>query len=128
VVGAGLAAGWIGTWAHLTLGLGQEQQYRDCRRAVFRQRGPGVNVCENIDNDPASAAQSVVNRARSICADADVLEPLQFVFGIGAAAAAGVGIYFLVSALTGESPSEQALQLRPSIGPDHAYLGVAASF
>lgn len=126
---AGLAAAWIGTWAHLKFGLEEDQLFTAYREAVYMQRGEVDNVCDGIHAMPAPGEQRVVNRARAICSEAAVLEPLQFVFGIGAAAAAGVGTYFLIRALGGEeAASEQAFRLTPSLGPDHAYLGLTGSF
>ena len=64
-----------------------------------------------------------------LCSEASTLEVLQYVFGLGAAAAAGVGAYFLVQAIMGDdAASESALMIVPSVTPDSASITVRGAF
>lgn len=140
VVAAALAGGMIASWVQID-GMQSDLEYQALRTNA------GVYLASNADaprdvcaliaqGSPHRGAvlagrdTETRNRMDAICGDAPTWEALQFVFGIGAAAAAGVGAYFLVSALSGSSaaPSEQAIQLTPSFGPDHGYLGVSGRF
>jgi hypothetical protein len=144
--GVALAAGWIGSWARLDLGLQRDAgflEYRENAGSYLRDtQGMDVDI-NQIDVCSLNAQNRYLNdgsvqytefatgdRARAVCDEASTLEALQFVFGIGAAAATGVGVYFLVSALTGTpaQPATQAFRLVPSVGPNHAYLGAHLSF
>jgi hypothetical protein len=148
----GLAAAWIGSWAHVQFGLQNDPGYAQFRRdaAEFLRATQGaevdlgqVDVCalqaENgsLFQDPTPAFPmgrqfaSTGDRAAQVCSEASTFEALQFVFGIGAAAAAGAGLYFLIAGLSGgdaSAPEEQSFRLLPSLGPDHAYLGVHLTF
>lgn len=145
VVAAGLAAGWIGSWAHVQ-GLQNDPDFAEYRRGagdyVAATQGPGadpsqIDVCTlgapdnfNLVYEGITYARGRSGRAIAVCNEASTYEALQFVFGIGAAAAAGVGLYFLISALTGDStpPERQSFRLTPSVGPEHGYLGAQLSF
>ncbi len=71
-------------------------------------------------------------RPTDICNEAATLEVLQFVFMGLTALAGGLGLYFVVSgasASSGSSDAEAArLELVPSFGPEHAYLGARLRF
>ena len=140
VVAAALAGGMIGSWLQIS-DMQSDPDYQALRAdaGVYLASNPNAphDVCALIATTSShrgavvgGADAPTQNRLDAVCRDAPTWEALQFVFGIGAAAAAGVGAYFLVSALSGSSapPSEQAIQLVPSFGPDHAYLGVAGQF
>ncbi len=150
VVAAGLAAGWIASWAHLRFGLNEDPQFIDYRRRVgtFVQatEGPSVDVsgfdaCALASENPRlvhgtppdvrmESTLDLAEHATAVCNEASTFEVLEFVFGLGAAAAAGVGAFLLVTGLTSGSSSgqQQTWMLTPSFGPDHGYLGVAATF
>ncbi|HEY8431320.1 MAG TPA: PEGA domain-containing protein [Sandaracinaceae bacterium] len=150
VAAAGLAAGWIASWAHVRFGLSEDADFVQYRRDVglylqIQPPGPGMprieDACHYATSDnstmrlltPRGETEGIAdlpraNRARDVCNEASVFEVLEFAFGIGAAVAAGVGTYFLVSGITGGDANEQAWMLTPSFGPDHGYLGVAARF
>lgn len=140
VVAAALAAGMIGSWVQIN-DMQNDMDFQALRADAGVYLASNSNaprdVCALIG--PTSSHRGGVlmgadaatqNRLDAVCREAPTWEALQFVFGIGAAAAAGVGAYFLVSALSGSAapPSEQVFQLTPSFGPDHAYLGVAGQF
>lgn len=141
VVAAGLAAGWIGSWVHLRFGLEQDPDYQAYRRTAgpYLQANPALtDVCQAAQSSVldertlggAFAQETRLRAVERVCNEAPTWEVLQFVFGIGAAAA-GVGAYFLVTALTGGDASAaqaEAWQLTPSFGPNHAYVGVARRF
>lgn len=131
VVAAGLAAAWIGSWAHLKYGLERETEYQAYRRAAFRRDGPDGDICQSANSaNPATTDSATVRRTAQICNEAPTWEALEFAFGIGAGVVAGIGTYFLVNGIMGGSSddTEQALQLTPSFGLDHAYIGVAGRF
>jgi hypothetical protein len=148
VVAAGLAAGWIASWYHVRYDLNGDSGFLAFRTQagdylVAHNSGPidpsqydacavGAQAEWNLYNGPASteAARETGPRGRQVCSEASTFEALEFVFGIGAAAAAGVGLYLLIDALTGSStpPSQQSWRLTPSFGLSHGYLGVAADF
>jgi hypothetical protein len=140
VVGAALAGGMFASWVQINdMETYSDYQALRARAGTYLAANPDApsDVCALIAPSSthrgalvSSADVQTQNRLDAVCRDAPTWEALQFVFGIGAAAAAGVGAYFLVSALSGSSapPSEQAIQLTPSFGPDHVYLGVAGRF
>lgn len=149
VVAAGLAAGWIASWAHLRFGLNEDPRFIDYRRRVgtFVQatEGPSVDIsgfdaCALAASNPRlvhgsppdvrmESTLDLAEHATAVCNEASTFEALEFVFGFSAAVAAGVGAFFLVTALTGgDSSGQQSWMLTPSFGPDHGYLGVAATF
>lgn len=148
VVAAGLAAGWIGSWYHVRYDLNTDpafQQFRMQAGELLIANNPGMQVDPNqydacalgnnnwqlVDSSGmVHARNDAGERGRQVCSDASTFEALEFVFGIGAAAAAGVGIYLLIDALTGSStpPSQQSWRLTPSFSLSHGYLGVAAEF
>jgi hypothetical protein len=143
--GVALAAAWIGSWAHVQFGLQNDAGYAQYRRDVSdflrATQGPGVDLAQTdvcalnaqnryLNDGVATYALDTGDRAASVCSEASTFEVLQFVFGIGAAAAAGAGLYFLITGLTGDTtpPEQQSFRLMPSVGPDHAYLGAQLSF
>lgn len=64
-----------------------------------------------------------------LCSKLDTYQYLVPILGIAGAVVGGVGIYFLISALTsGDEPSDSAFRLEPSVGPDHAFLGATIAF
>lgn len=150
VVAAGLAAGWIASWAHLRFGLNEDPEFVQYRHdaGAFVRATQGMEVDVNtfdacqfaagdnprlVGGDPPVMYSDLdrAEHATAICSDASTFEILEFTFGIGAAVAAGVGAYFLVSGIMNggsSTPSEQTWMLTPSFGPDHGYLGVAATF
>ncbi len=147
VAAAGLAAGWIASWAQVN-SLNSDPQFQQFRREagnyLVATQGASVNassfdVCglnsQNrylMTSGPSGHvyASDTGDRTHAVCSQASTFEALEFVFGIGAAAAAGVGAYFLISALLGDStpPSQQAWRLVPSFSLSHGYLGVAVDF
>lgn len=115
VVAAAFAGGWAYSGARL-LDIDGSAQWDEIRSRY----GLGTqNLC----------ATSTLPDATELCSESSNLEVLQFVFGALTLAAAGAGGYFLVTALLGGDPEEeQAVQLVPSVGPDHAYLGLQVRF
>ncbi len=149
VVAAGLAAGWIASWAHLWFDLNQDAQFveyrHDAGAFVHATQGTSVDVngfdacafaSENprLVDDSTSPPQAYsdldrASHALDVCSEASTFEILEFAFGIGAGVAAGIGAYFLITGIMGGSAStEQSWILTPSVGTDHAYLGVASTF
>lgn len=149
--GVGLAAAWIGSWAHVQFGLQNDEGYvqfrRDAGEFLRATQGASVDLAQvdvcalQVENgslyQPPTPEHPLGRqfattgvRAGQVCREASTFEVLQFVFGIGAAAAAGAGLYFLITGLTGDTtpPEQQSFRLMPSVGPDHAYLGAHLSF
>ncbi|MBZ0119260.1 MAG: PEGA domain-containing protein [Sandaracinaceae bacterium] len=127
--GAVFGALWIYSMAHI-LELQNDSVYQTWRSFgsnPMQHTRMNDNTCVEIQQNPGTF--SGVEEVRAICNEAGTFEALQWVFlGLGAAAA-GVGSYFLVSALTGSSASSQgAFMLLPSFGPDHAYLAGRLTF
>lgn len=118
-VGAGLGAGSIYSIVRIDA-INSDPLYLAVREAFSRD-------IENVCAEPTGAA--IRDDQTAFCNEAATLEVLQFALGIGAVAAAGVGLYFLVSGASGGGSEEtQAFLLTPSIGPDHAYLGALVRF
>ena len=127
VVAGGLAAGWIYSWARVTQGIQNDEFYVSQRENY----DVGDNICEeNVNRDSMGNAVGVNSRQLAdLCSEASALEVLQYVFGLGAAAAAGVGAYFLVQAIMGDdAASESALMIVPSVTPDSASITVRGAF
>ena len=127
VVAGGLAAGWIYSWARVTQGIQNDEFYVSQRENY----DVGDNICEeNVNRDSMGNAVGVNSRQLAdLCSEASTLEVLQYVFGLGAAAAAGVGAYFLVQAIMGDdAASESALMIVPSVTPDSASITVRGAF
>ncbi len=148
VVAAALAGGWIGSWVQLN-NLSSDpdfEQYRlDASRFVVetgRSTDPTTfNVCSLaqsnvmeerllVQNGMTGARADVATRANTVCNQADVYEILQYVFAGAAALAGGLGIYFVAAGASGGAPAEraQAIRIAPSIGPNHAFVSLTASF
>lgn len=125
VVAAGLAAGWIYSWYRVYIGIQDDPEY-----VAFRESFSGTDT--NICATNVAGGAAVRPRLAELCSEASTLEVLEFVFGIGAAAAAGVGLYFLITAMTSsdDSDSAQGPSIVPvvSVGSDHGYVGLRASF
>jgi hypothetical protein len=105
VAGVGLAGGGLA----FSLSIADMQD--DAQFDAYRHDHPAsADVCQDAQNDPAAAY------IRDICDTSSTYQIVQWVmYGLGAAAA-GVGIYFLVSAPTGEESAEDsgtALTLTP---------------
>ncbi len=149
VVAAGLAAGWIGSWYHVRYDLNGDPDFQHFREDTWNMiqanNGGGsgdpsqYDVCalgngnwQLRDNSDVIHARDAASsqRGREVCGEASTFEALEFVFGIGAAAAAGVGIFLLVDALSGGSTpaAQQSWRLTPSFSLTHGYLGVSADF
>lgn len=156
VVAAGLAAGWIGSWAYI-MGLDNDPrfvEYRD-RAANFAEyendttlgMGETFNACSRAqgaelwerhlwpNQDGAGRygyrndENRVPDRAREVCNEADTFEVLQFVFGFGALGVGALGLYFLLTGvLEGSPPAAQAWRVIPSVGADHVFLNVIHTF
>lgn len=125
VVAAGLAAGWIYSWYRVNFGIHDDPEYVAYRRS-FSDTDP--NICAT--NTAGGAALNP--RLDELCSEASTLEVLEFVFGIGAGVAAGVGLYFIITAMTGgdDADTAQGPSIMPvlSVGSDHGYVGLRASF
>lgn len=122
-VGVGLAAGWIYSGTRV-LSINNSLEWQGDGtpedRGIRGRYGNDVSDLCSVAGRPDVAP---------LCSEASTLEALQFVFAIGTAASAGVGLYFLVQGLTGgDSAEEQAVIITPSFGPDHAYVGALVSF
>jgi len=127
VLAGGLTAAWIYSWYHVTVDIQNDDLVVMARENAFR----GEDICEkNIIGRDAMGRLSVANEdLHGLCREAGTYEILEFVFGISAAAAAGVGAYFLVQALMGDdAQGDSAFMLIPSITPDGASLTARGSF
>jgi hypothetical protein len=156
VVAAGLAAGWVGSWAYVQ-GLNGDEDFQDYRRRAGTLQqgidgmGSSLNVCtraqatdewerhlytsdmgdpvDGISYERTTRGREQVGRITTICDDAATFEVLQFVFGFGALGIGALGLYFLIAGITeGSPPSEQAWRVIPSVGADHVYLDVVHIF
>jgi hypothetical protein len=125
VVAAGLAAGWIYSWARVNFGIHDDPDYIGYRNS-FSDTIP--DIC--AENTAGGAALNP--RLGEFCNEAATLEVLEFVFGIGAGVAAGVGLYLLITGATASDDTESAMgpSVVPviSLGSDHGYVGLRASF
>ena len=132
-IGGALAVAWIASWAYLrfvweTQERGTRSDWQDAVNSFPPpSEGGPENICEPGDVEPRSIDRQTLDE---LCSELDTLEALPFVFGISAAVVGGVGLYFLISALTGEDEEEATARFRlePSVGPQHAYLGARFAF
>ncbi|HJL20022.1 MAG TPA: PEGA domain-containing protein [Sandaracinaceae bacterium LLY-WYZ-13_1] len=130
-VGVALAAAWIGSWAYLrfvweTQDTGAvRSEWTDARNAFLPPENDGPeDICDPNAEPVTGGGRGWVD---DLCDERGTLEALPFVFGISAAVIGGVGLYFLISALTSEDEAASVarhFRLEPSLGPQHAYLGV----
>jgi hypothetical protein len=98
------------------------------------------NVCGQASIDAANPggtnAPSGAATVADWCDEANVVEPLQYVFGAGAAVAGGLGIYFLYRDLSGASEQQKQQQqsggmeltLTPSFGPQGGHVTATLRF
>lgn len=82
---------------------------------------------ESLSSDP-NVCDPVMegSRAQDICNEVATLEVLQFVFMGLTAVAGGLGLYFVIAGSGGsddDASDAATLELLPSVGVDHAYLG-----
>lgn len=135
-VGVGLAAAWIGTWAHLKLGIESDDglvntnDWGDAQRLFDDPTQPGGADVENFcEETQTRTGEPVPGYVEDLCDEAAVFEVLPFVFGISAAVVGGVGLYFLLTSILSEDePEAAAFVLEPSFGPNHGYLGARFAF
>ncbi|MCA9604095.1 MAG: PEGA domain-containing protein [Myxococcales bacterium] len=86
------------------------------------------NIRDGYDPSTSNLCQSSAprsDRTNEICNEVATLEVLQFVFMGLTAVAGGLGLYFVISGASGDDSASDAatLELLPSFGVDHAYLG-----
>ncbi len=135
VVGSGLmvaAAAFAAVWIYAgatVFSLNNDPTWRGTEGPDGMLRG-GIRGLYPESESNLCASAGTVNETET-CNQAATLEVLQFVFAGLTAVAGGVGLYFILSGLSGddeEASDAATLEILPSVGPNHGFLGARVRF